>query len=139
MRKHLVLACIVLVGGCEASQPTGPAVDAVEALQQLEGPEGTSAVYPAGETVTLVAHYPSGSSAPAEVISAAGTAVSAWNSEVFELAGHEEDLPHFNSTVVGGSSSSGTFARLEYRDDECGSGTNCGYCETTAALSTACR
>lgn len=127
MRKCLVLACIVLVGGCEASQPSDPTVDDVDAVARFEGPEGTEAVYDPGETVTLVAHYPSDSAAPGNVITAAEAAVAAWNSEVFDLAGHEEHLPHFNPDVVGGSSASGTIARLKYRDDECG-GQNCGYC-----------
>lgn len=125
MRKCLVLACVVLVGGCEASQPSGPTVDEVDTVERLEGPDGTEAVYDPGETVTLVAHYPSGAAAPAEVVSAAGTAVSAWNSEVFDLAGYENDLPHFNSVVVGDDSTTGTFARLIYDDSDC-DGQNCG-------------
>lgn len=73
-----------------------------------------------------MAHDPSGSGAPGNVISAAQTAVSRWNSEVLALDGYTDSLPHFNPTVEGGTSAPGTIVDLLYTD-ECTS-EDCGYC-----------
>lgn len=74
----------------------------------------------------MVAHFPSGSAAPGNVITAAQTAVSRWNNEVLGLAGYADSLPHFNPTVIGGTSAPGTIVDLLYTD-ECTS-QDCGYC-----------
>lgn len=123
----LLLAVVGLTVGCTADSPTVPDVERIEPPPRLLVPGGADGFYDEGDTITIVAHFPSDSSAPQNVISAAQTAASRWNDEALGLAGHTSDLPHFNSQVVGGTGAPGTIARIVYTDSSTGP-TNFGYC-----------
>lgn len=82
-RAGVVLAGLAMIVGCDPGAPGGPAVDAVTAPPKfLVVPGGAERTYDEGDTVTLVAHYPSGVGASQNVITAAETAVARWNNEV---------------------------------------------------------
>lgn len=131
MRKYvghplsIAMGFLGIVGCADHEAPTQPGIEQVD-VEPLNVPLGADAFYEQGDTLTVVAHVPNGDAAPSNVISAAQTAVSRWNTEALSLDGYEDVLPHFNPTVVGGTSAPGTIVDLEFTD-ECG-GQDCGYC-----------
>lgn len=126
MKRTLFLVASLFIIGCEGGTPSAPTVESLDVPPLLLTPGGADDFYDAGDTITLVTHFASGAGAPDGVITAAETAAGRWNSEVLGLTGHENDLPHFNPQVIGGTTASGTIARIVYADD-C-TGPDCGYC-----------
>lgn len=94
---------LLLSGSCN-SQPTEPQEEASYASES-EAPAGharewgAELIWPAGSNVRIQVDI-SGTVDTAHVLGKIAAAAGEWNEHVLELAGHEDDLPHFDENVT---------------------------------------